>query len=244
MGMMAEDEADGRPLYQRMKDDLVRRILSGEWRPGELVPSEVALAAAYEVSVGTARKAIDQLAQSGLVDRRRGRGTTIATNRAPARPFRFLRFRTDDGRRTDQSLYLECTSSRATVTEARRLGVNRGTAVAQVLRRRTAPGGGPALLERIVLREDLCPGAGRLIAQTSPISLSSFIDQNFHILIVRVDEEIRAAVADAADAEHLDVALGTPVLEVDRTALDLGGRVIEFRRVHAAPGLHYANSRS
>ena len=64
---------------------------SGEWKPGEIIPSEVELAARYKVSQGTVRKAIDELAADNLLVRRQGKGTFVATHNEDRVQFRFLR---------------------------------------------------------------------------------------------------------------------------------------------------------
>src|SRR5690606_16672125 len=84
------------PLYRQIRELLVRGLQSGEWRPGEAIPSEVELAARYRVSQGTVRKAIDELAAANLVVRRQGRGTFVASHREVRTQFRFLRLRPDD----------------------------------------------------------------------------------------------------------------------------------------------------
>ena len=48
------------PLYQQIKGLILQSLQSGEWKPGEAIPSEMDLAARYRVSQGTVRKAIDE----------------------------------------------------------------------------------------------------------------------------------------------------------------------------------------
>ena len=57
------------PLYQQVRRMLVDRLASGDWSPGELLPSETALAQLYGVSQGTIRKALDTMAAERLVVR-------------------------------------------------------------------------------------------------------------------------------------------------------------------------------
>ena len=58
------------PLYQQIKSLILRSLQAGEWKPGELIPSEIELAARFKVSQGTVRKAIDELSAENLVVRR------------------------------------------------------------------------------------------------------------------------------------------------------------------------------
>src|SRR5919112_1620192 len=86
-----------RPLYQQIKALITQSLQSGEWKPGELMPSEVELAARFKVSQGTVRKAIDELSAENLVVRRQGKGTFVATHHEARAQFRFLRLMPDAG---------------------------------------------------------------------------------------------------------------------------------------------------
>lgn len=85
------------PLYQQIKSLITKSLQSGEWRPGELIPSEIELAARFKVSQGTVRKAIDELSAENLVVRRQGKGTFVATHHEARAQFRFLRLKPDVG---------------------------------------------------------------------------------------------------------------------------------------------------
>ena len=232
-----------KPVYLTVKEDLIRRVLNGEWRPGDLVPSEIALAEEYSVSVGTARKAVEKLVQDNVVVRQRGRGTTIATYRGgkAAKPYKFLNFYSEEGERTERIAYLSFAAGTATAFDAQQLGVAQGDPVSRVTRLRSA-GGRPAIIEHIVLRGDFCPDAAERFAQLRPASIASFIDRQYNLLIVRVAEKVYAALADEDDQEHLGAKAGEPVLEVIRSAYDLGGYVIEYRLIHARQGVYYTNT--
>ena len=60
------------PLYRQIKGLILQSLQSGEWKPGEAIPSEIDHAARYRVSQGTVRKAIDEMAADNLVVRRQG----------------------------------------------------------------------------------------------------------------------------------------------------------------------------
>lgn len=65
------------PLYHRLYVILRNQISSGVYSPGELLPPEIDLSKTYGVSRVTAKRALDELASEGLVERSRGRGTTV-----------------------------------------------------------------------------------------------------------------------------------------------------------------------
>jgi GntR family histidine utilization transcriptional repressor len=72
---MAKDE---RPAYEQVKGWIRQHIASGEWKPGDVVPSEAALMERFAISRMTANRALRELATEGLVTRVQGSGTRVA----------------------------------------------------------------------------------------------------------------------------------------------------------------------
>lgn len=64
-----------KPLFQQIVERLLSQIGEGHFKPGERLPSEHELARQYNVSRITAKKALDELAVKGMVERIRGKGT-------------------------------------------------------------------------------------------------------------------------------------------------------------------------
>ena len=69
-------------LHSRIHSTIEARILSGEWEPGQRVPSEAELMAEYGCARMTVNKALSALAGAGLIDRRKGAGSFVARPRA------------------------------------------------------------------------------------------------------------------------------------------------------------------
>jgi GntR family transcriptional regulator len=69
------------PKYQRVANDLRRRIRQGEWQPGDRLPAETALAEHYDLSVPTMRQAVAVLRAEGAVESRHGVGTFVKEER-------------------------------------------------------------------------------------------------------------------------------------------------------------------
>ena len=65
------------PLYHQVKTSILRRIETGQWRPGDRLPSEDELADGFKVSKITVRQALRELAQLGHIRREQGRGTFV-----------------------------------------------------------------------------------------------------------------------------------------------------------------------
>ena len=85
------------PLYKQVSDEVIRRIVDGQYPPGSILPSEFDLAADMNVSQGTARKAFIDLEASGVVERRQGKGTFVTLRTPENSLFHFFRLRTLGG---------------------------------------------------------------------------------------------------------------------------------------------------
>lgn len=72
------------PLYRRVQEELRRAIAAGEFPVGSQLPSERALTARFGVSTITAKRALDDLAAAGVIERGRGRRATVRQPRATA----------------------------------------------------------------------------------------------------------------------------------------------------------------
>src|SRR5512137_2463151 len=68
------------PLYKDVKRQLMEALTRGEWKPGEAIPSERRLSERYGISIGTVRKAIDELVAENILIRQQGRGTFVASH--------------------------------------------------------------------------------------------------------------------------------------------------------------------
>src|SRR5690625_3405585 len=68
------------PLYMQMKEILKKRIIKGEYPVGSLIPSEPELKDEFDVSIITVRRAVEELALQGYVEKRSGVGTTVISN--------------------------------------------------------------------------------------------------------------------------------------------------------------------
>ena len=91
--------AIAKPLYTQVRDILADRILDGEWSNGRSLPNEARLAAEFGVSIGTVRRAVENLEDLGVVERRQGRGTyvTLTADHSSANT-RLLRLRSVSGK--------------------------------------------------------------------------------------------------------------------------------------------------
>ena len=87
------------PRYQRLAETLRDEVVSRRWRAGEQIPSENVIAEHYGVAPGTARQALAQLVDEGLLERQHGRGTFVRRPSFDQSLFRFFRFSNEAGER-------------------------------------------------------------------------------------------------------------------------------------------------
>lgn len=233
------------PLYQQIKALITQSLEAGEWKPGEIIPSEVELAARYKVSQGTVRKAIDELSAENLLVRRQGKGTFVATHSEERAQFRFLRLLADDGvEHPHVSRLIECRRMRASAEIARQLDLKPADPVVQVRRLLEFDG------EVTVLDEIWLPGAmfrgltfERLSEYKGP--LYAMFESEFGTRMIRATEKVRAVAAEPAVADLLHVPVSFPLLSVERISYTYGDRPVEVRRGwYVTTGYYYHNDLS
>lgn len=236
------------PLYQQIKALILRSLQAGEWKPGELIPSEMDLAVRFRVSQGTVRKAIDELAAENLVMRRQGKGTFVATHAEQHVQYRFLRLMPDSGDLSREGPaerhIVDCKRLRAPADIARALRLRTGDAVLQ-LRRVLAFQGVSTIVEDVWLPGGPFKGmtAERLASYSGP--MYALFETEFGVRMVRAEEKIRALAADAATAHLLDVPVGEPLLSVERVAYTYNDVPMELRRgLYRTDTHHYKNQLS
>lgn len=215
-----------RPLYRQVYDTLLRRLADAVWQPGQVLPSEGRLAADLGVSQGTVRKALDALTADNLLVRRQGRGTFVAEHDDRQSVFRFFKLRPDDsGAGSPQSRVIARAEAAASADERDRLALVRGARVVRIERLRSLDGR-LRVRETISLPAALFPGIADIEV---PNTLYSLYATRFGITVATAEERLKAIVLAAREAALLEVAAGTPALEIDRVAIDLEERPVEWR---------------
>lgn len=227
------------PLYRQIKSLMVQGLASGEWRPGESIPSEAELAARFKVSQGTVRKAIDEMAAENLLIRKQGKGTFVATHDDPRSLFRFLRLVPMNGDLTPtRSIPLECWRAKAGQEAARILQVDQGAPII-IVRRILSFHNKPVVVDEIYLPGETFKGLTLEVLQDYNGSLYSLFETQFGVRMIRAEERLRAVAADRSNAEALRVAEGSPLLSVERVAFTYGDRPVEWRRGLYCTAEHY-----
>jgi GntR family transcriptional regulator len=230
------------PLYSQIKTLILQSLQAGEWKPGEVIPSEMELAARYQVSQGTVRKAVDELASENLVVRRQGKGTFVATHEEKQVQFRFLKLVPDNGAPGSEGPaereILDCKKSRASAEIAKLLAMRTGDTVLQV-RRLLAFKHIPAILEDIWLPAAPFKGLSAEQLASYPGPSYALFETEYNVRMLRADEKIRAVPATVEQAGLLQVSPQTPLLFVERVAYTYRDTPMELRRGYYRTDTHH-----
>ena len=222
-------EAAGMPLYRVVKRSLLQAIESGAFPPGETLPSEAEIASQMGISIGTLRRAVDELAAEHILVRRQGRGTFVATHNTDRFLFQFFHVEREDGRREAPVVDLVSFERvRADEEPAQALQLRPGDPVVQIENRLRLQGLA-VIYDRLTLPAGLFKGLTEKRFRERPSTIYQLYQSDFGITVVRAQERARARAADRNAARVLGVAVGLPVMQVNRTALTFGDRPVEHR---------------
>lgn len=232
--------AVAKPLYSQVRDVLLKRIGEGEWGAGEALPNEFRLASDFGVSIGTIRRAIEGLEETGVLKRLQGRGTFVAGPGSMALDDKFCRLRLSGRPATGLGYELDSVSGReADTSEAHALGHAQPVAVTEIRQRLTIDGQpvGHEVSLVTVLRFP------RIETQLPYGQMLYRVLADYGALVTRSVEKITAVTADDDLAGKLGVGAGQPLLEVRRIALTIDKEPVELRCSHynlnRFPGLTY-----
>jgi GntR family transcriptional regulator len=226
------------PLYHRIYMILREGILNGTYQIGEILPSEAELMSRFTVSRITARRALDELSDEGLVARTRGRGTQVSpraiTNFGGAPIVAGIEGLMANlsiiGRQTNVQVF-EFGYVEAPDLVSNEMGVAPREIVQRAVRVRSLDGEPFSLSTTYVLES-----IGRTFDQ-SELAVVPMID-----LIARsgttigyVSQSISATIADDVSAERLRVQPGSPLLKLRRVFYDNGDRPVYFADLFYRP---------
>lgn len=214
------------PKYHQVYLVLREQLMEGHWAEG--LPSEPRLAADFGVARVTVRRALESLAAEGLIERTPGRGTVPVRRAdeddAPAVPLEgLLENIVTLGRRTSVRV-VTCETLAAPEAVARALNLGSGAAVQKAVRVR-ATRDGPISHITTWVPARLGARFGRRELARTPILV---LLEQAGVRIGRATQTISARLADAAVATHLDVAVGSALLAVNRLVLDADERPVQW----------------
>lgn len=200
--------------WQAIRADVLSRIRSGEWAPGALIPTEQDLALQMGCARATVNRALRDLADSGIIERRRKVGTRVT-----ARPTRRTRLDmpalrdeiealgAEYGYRLTEAVIeppMESAARALQVTDDRGVMLVRATYLADKQ---------PYCCEMIWLNPRVLPDLDRTEFEVQ--SPHEWLARN--VPVTQAKFAILSESASAATAQQLGLAPGTPVLVIERT---------------------------
>jgi DNA-binding GntR family transcriptional regulator len=220
------------PRYREIGNQLMADISEGVYPVGGFLPPEIELCRKYRISRFTAREALRQLAEAGLVSRRQGSGTQVVAVPGAAK------FVQQVGSVQDLTQYARTTELQIVYTGkialnrllARQFKAKAGeewlfAAGIRVDREPGARGRRPICITRIYLNPVLDGIQERL--RTREGAIYELIESAYGLRIARVEQQIAAVSLDRDDAVSLDEARGAPALRTLRLYYDESERLLE-----------------
>jgi GntR family transcriptional regulator len=218
---MPNSHPNGMPAYRKIQATIVKRIESGQLKPGDAVDSERELAKVHQVSLMTARHALTALEREGMVHRRRGAGTFVAP---PKIHFNKLTSFTEQMAGRSMTACSKVLSFGVVDNEpevAARLGLAAHTRLLKVERLRLAADE-PFAVETCYLPAEEFTGLTRGAVVRG--SLFSIVEGTYGIQIAYADEEMDATAAAPATANLLKVGRDEPLLRIRQVIYSTKGK--------------------
>ena len=217
------------PLYKEVKIRLTRGLAAGEWKAGEAIPSESRLAERFNVSIGTIRKAIDELVAERILLRQQGRGTFVATHTEDRTLFYFFHIVGKDGSRELPVMeLLSFKRARAGAAEEERLGLERGASVFRIQNLLNL-GGKPVVFDEITVAASVFPDLDENVFRGREGTIYGLYQARYGISVLRISERLAAANPPARAASLLEITTGSPALAIKRVAHTYDDTPVEYR---------------
>ncbi len=217
------------PLYRRVQIALTRKLAAGDWKPGEAIPSETLLAREFGVSIGTIRKAVDELVAGNILVRQQGRGTFVAMHTEDRTLFYFFHIARKDGiKELPVHELLLFRKDKAEAEEAQRLGVGRGTPTLRI-HNALKLGGRPVIFDDIVVPATLFQGLDEKIYGSRESTIYALYQARYRINVIRISERLSAAIPPATVGIVLGMPAKTPALVIKRVAYTYNDTPVEYR---------------
>lgn len=200
-------------LYRQIRENIERRILTGEWPPGHRIPFEHELTARYHCSRMTVSKALSELVQAGLIERRRRAGSFVRRPQMLSAVLKIADIRAEIsalGRGYGYEL-LGFKRRAAKKADMARLSVGRAGDVLAITCRHRADGA-PFAIEDRLINLDAVPNAATADFAVEPPGTWLLA----HVPWTEANHTIGAISADPATAEALEIKTGAACLVIDR----------------------------
>jgi len=229
---MGKEEA---PAYEQVKTWVRQHIASGEWRPGDSVPSEAALMEQFAISRMTANRALRELAAEGLVTRVQGSGTRVAElHRISSRlVIRDIHEEVAERGHVHSARVLVAAEEKADAALADAFGLRKGARLFHTVLVHAENGVAIQFEDRWVN-----PAAAPDYLRTDFTQVSPTLHLLEHAPLTEASYCIEACLPTAQEAKELGIKRGEPCLSMKRRTVS-GGNVASIARL-LYPGSRYS----
>ena len=216
--------------YEEVKQKITEDLVRGRYPMGQALPAEKDLSKELDVSIGTLRKAVDELVAEGIVVRRQGRGTYVAEHDLKRLLYYFFHVvKHDVDKKANPRVDLvSLNTAVATKEEASKLNIKEGAPVWRLvnclyLEERCV------MIDQITLDKKRFKNLNRAEFINREGSIYQLYQMKYGQTVVRSSERLRASLVSKQHAEWLDIKPNSPVLVIRRVALGIQDDPIEWR---------------
>jgi len=218
---MSGTHHNGTPVYKKIQNSIRKKIEAAELKPGDAVASERELARTHKVSLMTARHALAGLEREGLVERRRGAGTFVASPKIHFNKLMSYSEHMSSRGFVPRSKILVAKIIEHDAEVAARLGLPSTSALVKIERLRQT-GEDPFALEICYLPAS--EFSDLVNAPLGRVSLFATLEHDYGVELAYADEEVNATAAEANVAELLGVPRGASVLRIRQVIYSSKGK--------------------
>ena len=216
--------------YQEVKQKITEDLVRGRYPMGQALPAEKDLSKELDVSIGTLRKAVDELVAEGIVVRRQGRGTYVAEHDLKRSLYYFFHVvQHDEEQKVNPRVDLvSLTTAIANKEEASKLQIKEGAAVWRIVNCLYLDNK-CIMIDHITLDKKRFKNLTRIEFVNREGSIYQLYQVKYGQTVVRSSERLRAGLAGKQHAEWLGLKPDSPVLIIRRVALGIQDEPLEWR---------------
>ncbi len=222
------DAGQVQPLYQKVEEHIKNQINTGELTPGDLILSEPRLSKQLDVSIGTVKKALDNLVWQGLLYRHQGKGTFVSRIDFNNSLFRFFSYADEKGHDVRiRKFTTERWLGKGPKKICQLLKVENDTELVY-LERIGHINHQPTFIENSWWVASMVPDLEKEETHIPDLFYALIVD-HYQIPIIRAEETLTAEACDESTAEKLNVKKDSPIVVLNRSTFTIADKIVEVR---------------
>lgn len=222
------------PLYEQIKNEIIKQISEGTYEPGSKLPSEHELEDEFNTSRITIRRAIDELAKDNYLTKKQGKGTFINAHKVQRNLLNlnsYTNFMLENNSKPSRKV-IEISYEGVTTKIRDNLCISGESKILKVQRIMHFEKNNDGL-EIGFYPTKLFPDLDKKI--TSDVSISNLLKNTYNINQGRSRQQINLTFATSDTAKKLNVVLGSPLFQLERTVYDTENQPIYFAVMYYDP---------